>query len=78
MEPQTDRELIIQVDTKMDSLAENMGRLAAIVERLETTKFTAFDDRIKKLEKFQNQWGGALMLINIIVAFVAIYSALKK
>lgn len=77
MEPQNDRELIIQIDSKMDNLTENVGRLASIVERLETTKFAALDERIKKLEKFQNQWGGVLIAFNIIIAVVAVYIAMK-
>jgi len=77
MQPQNDRELIIQIDSKMDNLTENVGRLASVVERLETTKFVALDKRIKKLEKFQNQWGGVLIAFNIFIAIVGIYIALK-
>lgn len=77
MQPQNDRELIIQIDSKMDNLTENVGRLASVVERLETTKFVALDERIKKLEKFQNQWGGVLIAFNIVIAMIGIYIALK-
>lgn len=78
MEPQTDREIIIQVDGKLDSLTQNVERLATIVERLETTKFEELDERIKSLEKFQNQWGGVLIAFNIIIAIIAIYVGFKK
>lgn len=78
MEPSTDRELIIQVDAKMDNLAANVGRLADVVERLENSKFAGVEKRVSDLEKFKNQWLGASVLFNVLLAIIAIYAGFRK
>lgn len=78
MEAKTDRELIIQVDGKLNTMATSVERLADILLRLETVKFEAHESRITKLEKFTNQWGGALIAFNIGAIIVGILISIFK
>lgn len=78
MEAKTDRELIIQVDGKLSTMATSVERLASILERLETVKFEAHESRITKLEKFTNQWGGALIAFNIAAIILGILISIFK
>lgn len=63
MEPKTDREILIQMNSKVDNFAESLERIANSLERLETVKFEAHDKRIARLEKFQNQLFGGLAFL---------------
>ena len=72
MEPVTDREVLIQMSGKIDNFAETMERIAKSLNNLETVKFEAHENRIAKLEKFINQWGGALIAFNILVVIVGL------
>jgi anti-sigma-K factor RskA len=78
MEAKTERELIIQVDGKLNTMATSVERLAGILERLETVKFEAHESRITKLEKFTNQWGGALIAFNIAAIILGILISIFK
>ena len=80
MEPNTDRELILVIDNKVDNINDNIERLVKALTVLETVKFQDHEDRIKKIEKFQNQWigvywfvmilGGVIGLVNFIMVFL--------
>jgi hypothetical protein len=78
MEAKTERELIIQVDGKLNNMVESVERLANILERLETVKFEGHEGRITKLEKFTNQWGGALIAFNIAAIIIGLLISIVK
>lgn len=78
MEAKTERELIIQMNGKIDSFAESMERIVNTLERLETVKFEGHEQRINRLEKFMYQWGGALVAFNILMALAGLVIAWKK
>lgn len=72
METQTDREIMIKLDGKIDHLAASLERVANSLERLEMVKFDGHEKRIARLEKFQNQWAGALIAFNIAAIIIGI------
>lgn len=78
MELESERELIIAMNGKVDNLSEAITRLAKVLENIENVKMTALDNRITRLEKFSNQWGGALIAFNIVMAAAGIIIAILE
>lgn len=78
MEAKTDRELMIQMNGKMDRFAETMERIADTLNRLENVKFEGHEERISALERFQSKWAGVLVAFNITMAVLALLIAYFK
>lgn len=78
MEARTDREIMIHMNGKVDHFAETLERIVDALERLENVKFEGHEIRLSKLEKFQNQWGGALIAFNIAIVIISLVIAMKK
>lgn len=75
MEAKTDRELIIRVDGRVEALAESVERLATVIERVETVKFTALEERVSRMERIINRWGGAAIAFNLFITLSALLIA---
>ena len=75
MEAKTDRELIIRVDGRVEALAESVDRLAKAIEKFETVKFSQMEERVSKVERFINRWGGAAIAFNLFVTISALLIA---
>ena len=75
MDAKTDRELIIQVHGKVESLAESVDRLATVVEKFETVKFGAIEQRVSRIERIMNRWGGAIIAFNLFITVSALLIA---
>lgn len=78
MEPVTEREIIIKMDGKIDAFDEKLERLVAVIERIENVKFEGHEQRIKKLEAFQNKWIGACLVFSGLALFISIIIGLKQ
>ena len=78
MEPQTDREWIMQVDSKVDKMCEAIERLADAVEKLETVKFRDHEIRITKVEKWVSEWSGAYKIIAILALIFGLIGTIKS
>ena len=76
MEPITDREIMMQIDGKLDRFADSMERFAVAIDNLEKVKFEQHEKRISKLEKFKYQIIGALILITSVDVIINIYKVL--
>ena len=76
--PRTDRELLLDVVGRLDNVSESMGRIADTLEKLENNKIASHDVRITKLEKWMNEWGGALKVIVILLLVVQIITYVSK
>lgn len=74
MEPQTDREWIMQVDGKVDRMCEAVERLAEAVEKFETTKYQDHENRIALLEKKENERNG---MYKFFIGIVTILGAIS-
>ena len=75
MDAKTDRELIIQVHGKVESLAESVDRLATVVEKFDTVKFAALEERVSRMERIINRWGGAAIAFNLFITLSALLIA---
>lgn len=75
MEAKTDRELIIRMDGKVEALAESVDRLATAIEKFETVKFGVMEERVSRIEKIINRWGGALIAFNVFVTIAGLLIA---
>jgi len=75
MEAKTDRELIIRVDGRVEALAESVERLATVIERVETVKFAALEERVSRMERIINRWGGAAIAFNLFITLSALLIA---
>lgn len=78
MEAKTDREIMIQMNGKMDTFAETMERIADTLDRLENVKFEGHETRITALERFQYKALGAIAFavtlgIGALVTIVKLY-----
>lgn len=67
--PQTDRELSLIVNQKLDFFAEKMAEISEAVRRIETIKFEAMEERIFALEK-ELSWGKGMVKGLVVVVFV--------
>lgn len=81
MEPQTDREIMMKIDSKLDSSIEAIERIANTLERLENVKFEEHDSRIASLEKFKYQIMGALALVvalDVVISLIKYLATIPK
>ena len=67
--PQSDRELSLIVNQKLDFFAEKLAELAESIKRIETIKFEAMEERIFSLEK-EIAWGKGMIKGLIAIVFV--------
>lgn len=77
IDPETDREILITLDSKVDKLCESIERLAISLEKLETKKVNDLDDRMTKIEKWRNEWGGAYIILAIAALVTSLVVAVK-
>lgn len=69
LEPQTDREIMLHLDRKIDLFADRLERLTSVLEKLETIKFEGHEERLAAIEKEINQWKGITKVgMGIIIA----------
>jgi hypothetical protein len=59
LEPQTDREIMLHLDRKIDLFADRLERLTSVLEKLETIKFEGHEERLAAIEKEINQWNSS-------------------
>ena len=77
IDPETDREILIALDSKVDKLCESIERLAISLEKLETKKVNDLNIRLTKLEKWRNEWGGAYIILAIAALVMSLGVAVK-
>jgi len=78
MEPITDREIMIRLDSNVSQLRDTIERFAEALEKLEDTKIKDHNERILKLEKWVSEWSGAYKVMAIIALALGIFNALKS
>lgn len=76
MEATTDREVMIQIDGKVDRMCEAVERLADAVEKLETVKFQDHELRLLALEKRDNEWGGVYRFFVIAALTISVFTGI--
>lgn len=76
IEPQNERELIIELRGDVNRILDGLERIVEVVERIETIKFENHEKRIAYLEKENSKLKGiaiaagiALTLINLFIAY---------
>lgn len=76
IEPQNERELIIELRGDVNRILDGLERIVEVVERIETVKFEYHEKRIAYLEKENSKLKGiaiaagiALTLINLFIAY---------
>ena len=74
LQPTTDREIMIKLDSKMDNLAAALERFADTLENLEVNKLADIEKRLDKTEKFINEWGGVWKFVLIAGGILSIIS----
>ena len=72
IEPQTDREIMLHLDRKIDLFADRLERLTSVLEKLETIKFEGHEERLAAIEKEINQWKGITKLGMGIIIIIQI------
>jgi len=81
MEPTTDREIMIRLDSNVAQLRDSIERFAIALEKLEETKIKDHEARIMKIEKWQSEWAGAykiLIIAALALSFLATVKAFVK
>ena len=76
MKPETERELIIQMDGKLTRACEAIERCAASIEKLEVQKINAHETRILVIEKWISEWRGAYKIMSILGLVLGIISTI--
>ena len=77
MEPITDREIMLKLDSNVSQLKDSIERFAAALEKLEETKIKDHDDRITKIEKWMSEWSGAYKIIAMAALLMGIFNLIK-
>lgn len=80
MEPTTDREIMIQLDTNIKSLGGAIEKLAISLEKLEEGKIKTIEDRLDKVDKWINQWQGVhkfFLIISLLASIAAVIFSLR-
>lgn len=78
MEPVTDREVLIRLDSNVQQLSDSINRLGDTLEKLEETKIKDHEQRLTLMEKWRNEFSGAYKAGLIISLLLGIYSAVKN
>lgn len=83
MEAKTDREEIMQLHGKVDVIKnsqdltnENLERLIAAIENLETNRIKDIENRVSELEKWKSGWFGVMKFISIVGIVATILSVI--
>lgn len=76
--PRTDRELLLDVVSRLDSFGQSMERIAASLEKLENSKIASLEVKVYKIEKWMNEWGGALKLGVVILLVIQIITFISR
>ncbi len=74
LEPKTDREIMLMIGGKIDTLSSSIDKFAEALEKLEEIKIVNMEARLDKAEKFINEWGGIGKFILIAVSVLAIFN----
>ncbi len=69
-EPQTDREWIMQVDSKVTASIDAIERLTIAIINLETISFKKLDDRVTVLENKESERSGIYKFIILIISIL--------
>lgn len=76
IEPQNERELIIELRGDVNRILDGLERIVEVVERIETVKFEHHEKRIAYLEKENSKLkgiaiaaGAAFTLVNLFIAY---------
>lgn len=77
MEPITDREIMIRLDSNVSQLRESIERFAKALENLEEIKIKDHEIRLNKIEKWVSEWSGAYKIIAILALILGIIATLK-
>lgn len=88
MEPITDREIMIKLDSNVSQLRESINsnvsqlrdaieRFAKALENLEMIKIKDHEDRITKVERFVSEWSGAYKIIAVVGLVLGIIATIK-
>ena len=77
MEPTTDREIMIRLDSNVSQLRDSIERFAVALEKLEETKIKDHETRIMKIEKWQSEWAGAYKILTIAAISLSLFATLK-
>jgi hypothetical protein len=72
LEPQTDREIMLHLDRKIDLFADRLERLTSVLEKLETIKFEGHEERLAAIEKEINQWKGITKVGMVVIVVIQI------
>ena len=77
MEPTTDREIMIRLDSNVSQLRDSIERFAVALEKLEETKIKDHEMRLMKIEKWQSEWAGAYKILTIAALALSLFATLK-
>jgi hypothetical protein len=66
MEPQNEREYIIQLHEKLTSIMDDVRRIAASVEKIDNIRLSGVETRLSVVEAFVSKAKGAIWAIIIL------------
>jgi hypothetical protein len=77
MEPVTEREVLIRLDSNVGQLKESIDRLSNTFKNFEETKIKDIDVRLTKIENWKSEFSGAYKVGIIIALVLGIISTIK-
>jgi hypothetical protein len=77
MEPVTEREVLIRLDSNVGQLKESIDRLSNTFKNFEETKIKDIDVRLTKIENWKSEFSGAYKVGIIIALVLGIISTVK-
>ena len=66
MEPQTDREFLIRLDSQLGNLAQSIDRFSKMLRELEEKKIATLDSRMESLETWRSQIAGGWKIMVVM------------
>lgn len=70
-EPQTDRELLLTLNTKIEGLSDAIDRFSVTLKDIEEKKMGKLENRIDELENWQQQVNGGWKSFGILTAILS-------
>jgi uncharacterized protein YhaN len=77
-EPQTDRELLIQLKEQVSRLSDAIEKFAEKLESFEEKKLAGLEERITKIENWMNKWLGVWQFVLLASVILSIISFISK
>lgn len=77
MEPVTEREILIRLDSNVSQLSDTIERFAKALEKLEETKIKDHEERLTVIENWRSEFSGAYKIVALVGLLLGMFATFR-